>query len=172
MSVPQRSTGNFCEWGAFNKYLGNGIICILAQGQVHRVPRPLINHQCIRIISRTPPPPPPPPEKNLITRPPGKSSVSLLMSCPPVPPPPPPSHWQMLRANVRFCSFHLSQRFFIYVGKGLPWLNHNLARIDMSCSRTQHIDAGEAIICNPSVSLESSTLPLSHCTHKMKCRFG
>ena len=56
MSVPQRSTGNFCEWGAFNKYLGNGIICILAQGQVHRVPRPLINHQCIRIIRRTPPP--------------------------------------------------------------------------------------------------------------------
>ena len=31
----------------------------------------------------------------------------------------------------------------------------------LSCSRTQHIDAGEARTCSPSVS--SSTLTLSHC---------
>ena len=50
-----------------------------------------------------------------------------------------------------------SQQSFSYVGTCIPELN--LARINVSCSRTQHSDAGEA----RTLGLESSTLPLSHC---------
>ena len=38
----------------------------------------------------------------------------------------------------------------------------------MSCSRTQCSDAGEALNRGP-LGLESSTLPLSHCTPEMLC---
>ena len=44
-------------------------------------------------------------------------------------------------------------------GMGLPGWNQYLARINVTFSRTQHSDAGEA----RTLSLEPSTLPLSHC---------
>ena len=53
---------------------------------------------------------------------------------------------------VWFDSLRPSQQFFSYV-----WVEQVL-RINVSCSRTQHSDIGEA-----RTPLESSTLPLSHC---------
>ena len=53
---------------------------------------------------------------------------------------------------VWFDYLHPSQQFFSYVGTGLPWLNQYLARINVSCSKTQSSDAGEAQTHNPSVS--------------------
>ena len=44
-----------------------------------------------------------------------------------------------------------SQQFFSYVWTGLPGLNQYLAKINMSFSRTQHSDTGEAWTHNPSV---------------------
>ena len=44
-----------------------------------------------------------------------------------------------------------------HVGMDLPGLNQYLARINVSCSRTQCSDTGEAQTCGPLV------LPLSHC---------
>ena len=62
-----------------------------------------------------------------------------------------------------FCLFalilYIQSTIFSYVGTGLPGLNQYLARINVSCSRTQCSDAGEA----RTRGLESSTLPLSHC---------
>ena len=49
-------------------------------------------------------------------------------------------------------SLHPSQDFFSYVGTDLHGLNQYLARINVSCSRTQCSDAGEAQAHNPSVS--------------------
>ena len=69
-------------------------------------------------------------------------------------------------AHTQFCLFdslHPSRHFFSYVGLGLPGLNQYKARINVSSSKTQHIDARDAPIPQP-LSLESSTLPLSHCT--------
>ena len=48
-----------------------------------------------------------------------------------------------------------SQQFFSYAGTGLPGLNQYLARIDVSCSMTQHSDAGEARTRGPSVSSQA-----------------
>ena len=45
--------------------------------------------------------------------------------------------------------------FFVYVGLGFHGLNQYLARIDVSCSRTQHNDDSEARTCNPSVWSEA-----------------
>ena len=43
----------------------------------------------------------------------------------------------------------------------VQYLENRNSRINVSCSRTQRSDAGEARTRGP--SLESSTLPLSHC---------
>ena len=51
------------------------------------------------------------------------------------------------------------QQFFSYVGTGLPGLNQYKARINVSCSRTQCSDAGEARVRCPSVSSQA----LYHC---------
>ena len=51
-----------------------------------------------------------------------------------------------------------NQQSFSCIGTGLPRLNHYLARIIASCSRTQHSDVSKA----GTRGLESSTLPLSH----------
>ena len=59
-------------------------------------------------------------------------------------------------------SLRPSQQSFSYVGTGLPGLNRYQARINVSCSRTQHSDTGEAGTRSP-LSFELSTLPLSHC---------
>ena len=40
--------------------------------------------------------------------------------------------------------------FFSYGGTGLPGLNQYSARINVSCSRTQHSEADEAQNCGPS----------------------
>ena len=53
------------------------------------------------------------------------------------------------------------QQSFNYIGTVLPGLNQYQARINVSCSRTQCSDAGEARTRSPSVS--SQALPLSHC---------
>ena len=50
--------------------------------------------------------------------------------------------WQTEVRLFHLIMFH--QQSFSYVGTGLSWLNQYLARINMSCSRTQHSDAGEA----------------------------
>ena len=52
---------------------------------------------------------------------------------------------------VWFDSLRPSQQFFSYVGMGLPGLNQYFARINVSRSRTQHSDAGEARNRGPSV---------------------
>ena len=54
-----------------------------------------------------------------------------------------------------------------YVGAGLPALNQYLARINVSCSRTQHGDAGEA----RTFGLESSTQTLIHRAHCQHSKF-
>ena len=51
--------------------------------------------------------------------------------------------------------------FLSYVRTGLPGLNQYLARIIVSCSRTQHYETGKARDHSPSVL--SHSLPLSHC---------
>ena len=56
--------------------------------------------------------------------------------------------------------FTSHQQTFSYVGTGLPWLNQYKAMINVSCSRTQRSDAGEARTCSPSVSKRA--LPLSN----------
>ena len=48
---------------------------------------------------------------------------------------------------------------FSYIGTGLPGLNQYLARINVSCSRTQRSDADESRTHGPSVSSQA----LSHC---------
>ena len=50
---------------------------------------------------------------------------------------------------------HSSQKFFSYVGTGLPGLNQYLARINVSFSKTRHSDAGEARTHGPSVSSQA-----------------
>ena len=45
---------------------------------------------------------------------------------------------------VGFDSLCPSQQSFSYVGMGLPGFNQYLARINVSCSKTQGSDAGEA----------------------------
>ena len=66
---------------------------------------------------------------------------------------------------VWFDSLHPSQHFFTYVGKGLPGFNHYKARINVSYSRTQSSDAGEARTKKKQqLYLQLSTLSLSHCT--------
>ena len=62
---------------------------------------------------------------------------------------------------IWFDSLRPSQQFFSYAGTGLPGLNQYYARINVSFSRTQGSDAGEARNPQP-FSLESSTLPLSY----------
>ena len=54
-----------------------------------------------------------------------------------------------------FCSLHPSQQFFSYVGTGFPGLKQYLAWINVSCSRTQHRDKGEARTNCPSVSSQA-----------------
>ena len=56
-----------------------------------------------------------------------------------------------------------SQQSFSYVETGLPGLNQYLARINVSCSRTQGCDAEKGQY-PPPFGLESNTLPLNHCT--------
>ena len=51
--------------------------------------------------------------------------------------------------------FTSHQQSFSYVGTGLPGLNQYKARINVSCSRTQRSDAGEARTCGPSVSSQA-----------------
>ena len=51
------------------------------------------------------------------------------------------------------------QKIFSYVGTGLPGLNQYQARFNVSCSRTQPIDAGEARTRGPSVPSQA----LYHC---------
>ena len=55
--------------------------------------------------------------------------------------------------------FTSHQQSFNYKGTDLPWLNQYLARINVSCSRTQHSDAGEARTRGPLVSSQA----LYHC---------
>ena len=55
------------------------------------------------------------------------------------------------RNSVWFDSLHPSQQFFSYIRTGLPVLNQYQTRINVSCSRTQCSDAGEAQTSNPSV---------------------
>ena len=62
---------------------------------------------------------------------------------------------------VRFDSLHTSQQLFSYVGMGLPGLNQYSARINVSCSRTQHNDAVEAGTRNP-LGLLPTTPTLSY----------
>ena len=45
---------------------------------------------------------------------------------------------------VSFDSLNFSQQFFSYVRTGFPGMKQYLARINVSCSSTQHNDAGEA----------------------------
>ena len=45
---------------------------------------------------------------------------------------------------ILFYSLHPSQQSFSYIGMVLPGLNQYLARINVSCSRTQRSDTGEA----------------------------
>ena len=52
------------------------------------------------------------------------------------------------------CS-HPSQQLFSYIMRGLPGLNQYLARVKVSCSRTQCSDAGEVWIRDPSVTSEA-----------------
>ena len=59
---------------------------------------------------------------------------------------------------VLFDSLGPSQQFFSYIVTGLPGLNQYLARINVSCSRTQRSEASEAQTCNPSPSVSSQTL--------------
>ena len=55
-----------------------------------------------------------------------------------------------------FIWFFMShQQSFSYVGTGLPGLNQKKARINVSCSRTQCSDAGEARTSGPSVSSQA-----------------
>ena len=56
---------------------------------------------------------------------------------------------------VWFDSLHPSPQIFSYVGTGLPGLNQYQARINLSCSKTQHSDAGEARTSNLSVSSQA-----------------
>ena len=49
-----------------------------------------------------------------------------------------------LKLNSPLFNLILRQQFFSYVGTGLPGLNQYQAKINVSCSRTQHSDAGEA----------------------------
>ena len=51
-----------------------------------------------------------------------------------------------------FDSLRPGQQSFSYIGTGLPGLNQYYARINVSCSRPQHSDAGEARTHGPSVS--------------------
>ena len=53
--------------------------------------------------------------------------------------------------SVLVCLFDLILQSFSCIGMGLPELNHKLARINVSCSRTQHSDTGEAQTRAPSV---------------------
>ena len=53
---------------------------------------------------------------------------------------------------VRFDCLRPSQQSFSYVGMGHSGLNQYKARINVSCSRTQRSDAGEAPARGPSVS--------------------
>ena len=51
--------------------------------------------------------------------------------------------------------FTSHQQSFSYVGTGLPGLNQHLARINVSCSRTQCGEAGEARARSPLVSSQA-----------------
>ena len=52
-------------------------------------------------------------------------------------------------------SLRPSQLFYSYVLTGLPVLNQYLAMVNVSCSKTQPNEAGEARIRNPSVSSQA-----------------
>ena len=54
-----------------------------------------------------------------------------------------------------FDSLCPSQQFFSYVRMDIPGLNQYLTRINVSCSRIQHSNAGEAWTCFPSVSSQA-----------------
>ena len=54
-----------------------------------------------------------------------------------------------------FDSLRTSQQFFSYIRMGLPGLNQYLARINVSCSGTQHSDADEAGTRSLSVSSQA-----------------
>ena len=63
--------------------------------------------------------------------------------------------------SVKFCLFvwfdslRHSQQFFSYAGTCLPGLNQYKARINVSCTSTEHSDPGEAWTFNPSVSSQA-----------------
>ena len=46
--------------------------------------------------------------------------------------------------DLFYLIFTPHQQSFSYAGMGLPGLNQYIARINVSCSRTQRSDAGEA----------------------------
>ena len=52
-------------------------------------------------------------------------------------------------------SLRPSQHSFSYGGTGLPGLKQYKTRINVSCSRTQGSDAGEARSCGPLVSSQA-----------------
>ena len=56
---------------------------------------------------------------------------------------------------VWFDSLRPSQQSLSYIGTGLPGLNQYWARINVSCSRTQHSDAGVAWTRGPSISSQA-----------------
>ena len=51
--------------------------------------------------------------------------------------------------------FTSHEQSFSYKGMGLPGLNQDKARINVSCSRTQRSDAGDALTQGPSVSSQA-----------------
>ena len=53
------------------------------------------------------------------------------------------------------CFFTSHQQSFKFKGMGLPWLNQCVARINVSCSRTQRSDASEPRTHGPSVSSQA-----------------
>ena len=60
--------------------------------------------------------------------------------------------------------------FLLCRDSSLPALNQYLARINVSCSRKQRSEAVEARTRKP-LGLESSTLPLSHCSPWKKSHY-
>ena len=66
---------------------------------------------------------------------------------------------------VWFDSLRPSQQFSSYVWMGLPGLNQFWARINVSCSRTQHSDAGEGRTVEP----EAPQSRVKHSTTEPLC---
>ena len=59
---------------------------------------------------------------------------------------------------VFYLVFTSHQQSFSYVGTGLPGLNQYLARINVSCSRTQRSKADEARTRGPSISSQADNV--------------